>query len=240
MGWSNLLLRKQLFSAFDRSGRGDINFEEFAMGYSALLRGTVPELLDFAWRLYHVEGPQDLVSVADMYTVLRFALGGLEEVRRKQGKAAGGPSEDTRFPDRTARHLLDRVFGETSLVSRSEFNRAVLRHRRLVDCLIPGFELVPQDPLHAAAAAGEVREVQHLIEVDQLDPDGRDGKQFPTTPLHLACRFGHPDVVRLLLSSGANPRILSAEGETALELCIKNMRNRVRKRSGTRNEALSL
>lgn len=28
MGWSNLLLRKQLFAAFDRDGKGDINFEE--------------------------------------------------------------------------------------------------------------------------------------------------------------------------------------------------------------------
>ena len=50
MGWSNLLLRKQLFKAFDLDGHGDINFTEFCEGYSAMLRGTVPELLDFAWR----------------------------------------------------------------------------------------------------------------------------------------------------------------------------------------------
>jgi hypothetical protein len=29
---------------------GDINFTEFCEGYSAMLRGTVPELLDFSWR----------------------------------------------------------------------------------------------------------------------------------------------------------------------------------------------
>lgn len=199
---------------------------QFAMGYSAMLRGTVPELLEFGWRLYHCQGPSDLLAVSDIYTILRLALAGLEEVRRKQGKAAGGPSDDTRFPDRAARTLLDRIFGDTTHLTRTEFNRSVLRFRRLVDCLIPGFELVPQDPLHAAAAAGEVREVQHLLEIDQLDVDGRDGQQFPTTPLHLACKFGHADVIRILLQNGANPRILSAQGETAVELCVRHMRNK--------------
>ena len=26
----------------------------------------------------------------------------------------------------------------------------VIRHRKLVDCMIPGFEQIPQDPLHRA------------------------------------------------------------------------------------------
>ena len=124
MGWSNLLLRKQLFQAFDREGRGELDFRAFAQGYSAMLRGTVPELVEFSWRLYKVTvrisgriscpsvgppplhhpwapgllqvNPLEVIQVSDIYLVLKLALGGLEEVRRKQGKTAGGAAEDTR------------------------------------------------------------------------------------------------------------------------------------------------
>ena len=66
MGWSNLLLRKQLFKAFDFDRHGDINFTEFAEGYSTMLRGTVPEMLEFAWRMYHIQGPPDLLALTDV------------------------------------------------------------------------------------------------------------------------------------------------------------------------------
>ena len=66
MGWSNLLLRKQLFKAFDLEGHGDITFTEFCEGYSTMLRGTVPELQEFAWRVYHIQGDADLMSLTDV------------------------------------------------------------------------------------------------------------------------------------------------------------------------------
>lgn len=66
MGWTNLLLRKQLFKAFDLEGHGDITFTEFCEGYSTMLRGTVPELLEFAWRVYHVQGDANLLSLTDV------------------------------------------------------------------------------------------------------------------------------------------------------------------------------
>jgi hypothetical protein len=50
-------------------------------------------------------------------------------------------------------------------------------------------------------------ECNHLLEVDLLDVDGRDGIAFPTTPLHLAARYGHADVVKLLLNKGGNMRL---------------------------------
>ncbi|CAG9463280.1 unnamed protein product [Pedinophyceae sp. YPF-701] len=223
LGWTNLLLRKQLFRAFDIDNQGDVDFREFAEAYAIMLRGTVPELLDFAWRVYHVQGPPDQLSLTDIYTVLRLALSGLEEVRRKQGKAAGGAAEESRFPERAAKALMDQVFpvGRPA-VSRREFSLAVLRHRKLVDCLVPGFELIPQDALHRAAEAGELEEVQHLMNVDKLDVDGEDGLQYPTTPLHLASRYGHALVVRELLEEGANPRIRSREGATALDLAVEH------------------
>ena len=228
MGWSNLLLRKQLFKAFDFDGHGDINFIEFCEGYSTMLRGTVPELLEFTWRLYHVQGPPDLLSLTDVYTVLRLALAGLDEVRRTQGSAAGGAAEDTRFPERAARQLLESIVGESQApLTKQEFAEMVLRHRRIADCLIPGFELIPQDPLHRAAEAGEAAECVHLLETDLLSPDGRDGLAFPTTPLHLASRYGHSDVVGVLLARGANARLLNEDGESALHIAVRHGRLRV-------------
>lgn len=258
LGWTNLVLRKQLFKAFDLDGHGDVDFREFCEAYSVMLRGTVPELLDFAWRVYHMQGSPDRVRIDDMYNVLRLALGGLEEVRRKQGKGAGvshcfsapatrplpasatvtpqiprstieispfagGTSEESRFPDRSARAMLTAVFGQTKqLLTKREFSIGVLRHRMIVDCIVPGFELIPQDALHRAAEAGEVEEVQHLLEVDRLDVNGEDALQWPTTPLHLAAKMGHADIVRELIARGANPRLLGPEGETALDLSIEN------------------
>ena len=80
-----------------------------------------------------------------MYTVLRLALAGLQEVRARQGNVAGGITEETRFPERSARLLLESIFGERNTgLTKQEFGRTVLKHRKLVDCVIPGFELIPQ------------------------------------------------------------------------------------------------
>jgi len=105
-----------------------------------MLRGTVPELLDFAWRVYKVSGGiADLIPLSDVYTVYRLALAGLEEVRRMQGQSAGGMSEDTRFPDRAARQTLESIWGDRQApLTRIEFKQMVMRHRKMVDCLIPG------------------------------------------------------------------------------------------------------
>ena len=133
----------------------------------------------------------------------------------------GGASEESRFPDRTAKTLLSALFGAAKqLVTKREFSLAVLRHRTLVDCLVPGFELIPQDALHRAAEAGEVDEVRHLLDVDRLDVNGEDALQWPTTPLHLAAKMGHADVVRELLARGANPRLKGKGGETALDMAV--------------------
>jgi ankyrin repeat protein len=206
---------------------GDINFTEFCEGYSAMLRGTVPELLDFAWRVYKVSGgTADLIPLSDVYTVYRLALAGLEEVRKMQGSGAGGASEDTRFPDRAARQTLESIWGDRQApLTRDEFKSMVMRFRKMVDCLIPGFELIPQDPLHRAAESGELKECQHLLKVDKLDVDGRDAMVFPTTPLHLACKYGHGEVMEELLAAGANARLLSAEGDSCLNIAVQYNRH---------------
>ena len=49
------------------------------------------------------------------------------------------------------------------------------------------------------AEAGELEEVCRLIDMDGMDVDGRDALAHPTTPLHLAAKYGHAEVVRALL-----------------------------------------
>eukprot|EP00899_Mesostigma_viride_P006767 jgi/Mesvir1/16091/Mv08385-RA.1 len=259
LGWSSLMLRKQLFAAFDVDAHGDITFEEFVRGYSTMLRGTVPELLDFVWRVYHVSnGPSEDLLPADMYTVLKLALHGAHEARHLQlvrsaaaapdpllsprsgylsprvaasqlspragdsmsVHATGGhppPSVDALalMAERAAQDLVwDALVGSQAPVTRAEFNRLVLRHRALVDCLVPGFEALPHDPVHRAAEAGEAEEVARLLDREGFDVDGRDASAWPTTPLHLAARFGHVPVVEVLLAHGANVRLLSARTHT--------------------------
>jgi len=53
-------------------------------------------------------------------------LAGLEEVRRMQGQSAGGMSEDTRFPDRAARQMLESIWGDRQApLTRLEFKQMV-------------------------------------------------------------------------------------------------------------------
>ena len=44
----------RLFTLFDHSGDGQINFKEFIVGVSAIVRGTLEEKLQCAWLLPHV------------------------------------------------------------------------------------------------------------------------------------------------------------------------------------------
>ena len=221
LGWTNLLLRKQLFKAFDVLERGEVSFEEFCEGYSTMLRGTVPELLEFAWRLYHVTGPKERLQPRDLYTVLRLGLAGLEDVKQRQGSVPAS-ADETVFPESVARQLIEEHVGANPApLSRRDFSRLVLRCRRFVECLVPGFELIPQDPLHRAAEGGETAECKHLLEVDGLEVDGQDSLAWPTTPLHLAARYGHADTCQALLQRGASTRFLSREGETAFHLAAQ-------------------
>jgi uncharacterized protein len=86
-------------------------------------------------------------------------------------------------------------------------------------------------PLHVAAQAGSVELVKKLL-AKGADPNARtlkiapEGKGATTgpfrgppgqlTPLHLAARANHEDVMRLLMSAGADPRIKGQDGTTLL------------------------
>ena len=207
--------------AFDTNGNGEVTFLEFCVGYSTLLRGTVPQLLEFAWRVFNVSGQLEL-QPADIFTVLKLGLQGVREIKEQQGAVPPG-LEETHFPEREARQLCDEHCGRGSApLSKRDFSRLILRCRRFVECLIPGFELIPQDPLHRAAESGEASECSHLLNVDGLEVDGQDALAFPTTPLHLAAQFGHRDACITLLDHGASLRLLSSDGDGALHIAARH------------------
>jgi len=51
--------------------------------------------------------------------------------------------------------------------------------------------------------------------------NGKDAVSFPTTPLHLACKYGHTEVMAELLANGANARLLSAQGDSCLNIAVQ-------------------
>jgi len=86
-------------------------------------------------------------------------------------------------------------------------------------------------PLHAAAQTGNVKVVGKLL-AGGADPNARTSKiaaggggfaaeffrQPPgeVTPLHLAARNNHEDVMRLLVAAGADPKLKGQDGTTLL------------------------
>lgn len=73
-------------------------------------------------------------------------------------------------------------------------------------------------PLHYAAASGDEAIARLLIKrgakVDALSPPASGGM----TPLMMAAREGHPDMVAFLTEKGANPQLKNTEGLTAAQI----------------------
>ena len=80
---------------------------------------------------------------------------------------------------------------------------------------LTSLETEGQQPLHSAAAAGDVGQVQQLLasgaSIDLRDAQGR-------TALGLAVYYGRVEAARLLLSSGADPLVAGNNGDTVLAL----------------------
>lgn len=86
-----------------------------------------------------------------------------------------------------------------------------------------------QDPVQKLrdwSGAGQIGAVRQLLEENsELDIDSQDESGW--TALMLASRAGYVDVVRLLLDSGANPRLENDNKETALLLAATQGRTEV-------------
>jgi ankyrin repeat protein len=76
-------------------------------------------------------------------------------------------------------------------------------------------------PLHYAAASGDEDVARLLIKrgakVDAVSPPASGSY----TPLMMAAREGHPDMLVFLTSQGANPKLTNSEGLTAAQIADK-------------------
>jgi ankyrin repeat protein len=70
-------------------------------------------------------------------------------------------------------------------------------------------------PLHNAAIAGAYEAAQALLEYGADVNSQSNPRQ--ETPLLLACRFNHINVVKLLLEKGADISLCDVDGNTALD-----------------------
>ena len=64
-------------------------------------------------------------------------------------------------------------------------------------------------PIFVAAYAGNVKFMKFLISECKLSPGSDCGPFEGMTPLHVACAFGHPNVVRYLVEYGCNPQCVT-------------------------------
>ncbi|CAO2606351.1 Ankyrin repeat domain-containing protein 26 [Lemmus lemmus] len=68
--------------------------------------------------------------------------------------------------------------------------------------------------IHKAASVGDVAKVQHILILGKSGVNDRDKKD--RTALHLACAYGHPDVVTLLVERKCEIDACDGENSTAL------------------------
>merc|ERR1711963_1192748 len=72
--------------------------------------------------------------------------------------------------------------------------------------------------LHRAARDGDLEAAENLIIQRHADVNAKTNNFFEMTPLHLAARYGHKDVVQLLLSHSAEVDAKDDDGKTALQI----------------------
>ena len=76
-------------------------------------------------------------------------------------------------------------------------------------------KLAYTNPLIEAVKSGDITKVQRLLN-EGVNPKLPNIDWFGWTPLHHAAWYGHDEIVKLLLNSGANKDIMSLDNVTPL------------------------
>ncbi|CAH7183908.1 ankyrin repeat domain-containing protein 30A [Phodopus roborovskii] len=87
--------------------------------------------------------------------------------------------------------------------------------------LTPRYHIHDKDmgKIHKAASVGDVAKVQHILILGKSGVNDRDKKD--RTALHLACAYGHPEVVTLLVERKCEINACDGENSTALIKAIQ-------------------
>jgi ankyrin repeat protein len=78
--------------------------------------------------------------------------------------------------------------------------------------------MVPHDPIHKAAKAGDVAKAKAFLEGNPKKVSKKDSNG--ESPLHYAAQFGTMDAAALLLSKGAEVNTKRNDGNTPLDMAV--------------------
>jgi len=84
------------------------------------------------------------------------------------------------------------------------------------------FRNTGETSLHFAAFLGDINAMKRLITEDNADVNVVDNRKM--VPLHYAIRYGHLDVVKVLLENGADVNAVSDCNNTALHVAVRGGR----------------
>lgn len=121
------LLCHQLFRVFNRSGTGQINFEEYVNGLGVLMKGTLDEKLDFSFNMTDIDGSGEisfeelLLTVDSMMRIYAGIMGG-----------GHGTTIDKEKIRRVFAHLDRNHDGKISL---EEYKNGMKRHPEFLNTL---------------------------------------------------------------------------------------------------------
>ena len=95
------------------------------------------------------------------------------------------------------------------------------------------------DPIHDAAKTGDLAGVQAELDkgVD-VDVDDSSWGSWGETPLQLAARYSHNEIVELLIDNGADVNAKDEIGETPLDYAEGETADLLRKHGGKTGEEL--